>query len=224
MNDKLSYLAIELFEKTLRVIFVRYVFLVYCILKYYWALLVIRNEYIAISALLRCQRILSAINSSHIPIIILKMIKRSIAKYIDPLSKKNLFIESYISTIEATSYKNEFSKYGLENCLRLKYPKTNDNQRRQGDLLLLKPFINLSEKGVIFISYNDAINKFCAIYEILKLSKYYRIVIEPSTWGYQESIFYCLMGLNTDVIIEAQYENDFNYIKSIGSNFYPIRL
>jgi len=181
------------------------------------------NVYYALAALLRYQRIINNING-HVPDKINIFIQNAIQKIIDNRSDRNSIIDSYNESKEAKQYRKEFGRYGLDNQIRLKYPKLNDQPERQGDLLLLKPNLPNGEKGVIFVQYNDAINKFCAIYDIQKMAMDYRIVIEPSTWGYQDPIFYFLFGIKTDVIVEAQYEKDYNYIKGLHSNLYPLRI
>ncbi len=224
MKDTISYRLTENLEYLLRISLFRYVYLIYCLLKHYLYLYILKNEYKSISALLRYARIVSVIGKDNCPLFWINLVSNNILDNIKTDIGVNKILESYISSKESLSYQNEFKRLGLENQLRLKYPKQNDSPQRQGDLLVLKPFINKDEKGVVFIQYNDAIKKLVSIYDIKLMAKYYRFIIEPSTWGYQDPIFLFFLGLDTEVIIEAQYEEDFNFISSMGNNVYPIRL
>ena len=59
--------------------------------------------------------------------------------------------------------------------------------------MVIKPYLGEREKGVIFIQYNDSIEEDSVPSLMLQeLAKYYRFVIEPSTWGYQEAPFFLL--------------------------------
>lgn len=223
MNDTIKYQIYSTGEILLSTRMFRYMFLAACLLKHWYYIYIYPNTYKSIQPLLKFQKITSAINSMKTTHFISARIRHYLDIHINHLSDMNI-VSSYLNTEEAIFYKREFSNYGIDYQLRLKYPKLNDTHQRQGDLLVLKPCINEHEKGVIFIQYNDSINKFCAIYDIMELAKYYRFVIEPSTWGYQEAPFFLLLGLDTEVIVEAQYEHDFNYITNLTGNLIPIRL
>ncbi|MGB3209622.1 MAG: glycosyltransferase [Desulforhopalus sp.] len=138
--------------------------------------------------------------------------------------RKNIILSSFSQTMVAKAFRKEFVQYGQSNELRLRYPKKNDLPQRQGDLLVLKPFVGPQEKGVLFIQYNDSFKKLAAIYDIERLAEKYRFVLEPSTWGYQDVVFMLFNGLPTDVVVEAQYAPDYDYINSLQSNLVPIRL
>jgi len=62
------------------------------------------------------------------------------------------------------------------------------------------------------------------MYDVERLASEYRIVVEPSAWGYQQARMYLLRGLDTDVVVESQYLQDYNYIKQLGGSLRPIRL
>lgn len=90
--------------------------------------------------------------------------------------------------------------------------------------MVLKPNLGEKEKGVILIQYNESLKKFASIFDIINLSKYYRFVLEPSTWGYCDPSILLFLGLCTDVIVQAQNYLDYEYIKSLNSNLIPLRL
>jgi hypothetical protein len=224
MKDRINYLLKTSFEYFLHIQIINKIFLLYCFVRHYWFKYLIKNSYEALAALLKYQRIIVTIGDGKCP----KIVNRVLGKYVDTnistQSGTNRFVSSYIQGPKAMSYQKEFMTYGIPYQLRLKYPRKNDNPRRQGDLLLLKQSKSDNEKGLIFVKYNETVNKMVAVYDIARLADYYRFVIEPSTWGYQDPIFFFLMGLNTEVIIESQFAQDYNYIASIGRNLYPIHL
>jgi len=90
--------------------------------------------------------------------------------------------------------------------------------------MVLKPFVNSREKGVLFLNFDETVDKFFALYDVEKIARDYRIVFEPSAWGYQQPRMFLLHGLATDVIVEAQYLPDYNYTKELGGALVPIRI
>jgi hypothetical protein len=113
-------------------------------------------------------------------------------------------IESYSQSEEAINYREEFGRYELDYQVRLKYPKENDNPSRQGDLLILKPYIGNKEKGVILLQYNDAFRKFLSLFDVRRVGECYRIVLEPSWWGYRDLSILLFMNIGTETIVQAQ--------------------
>jgi hypothetical protein len=224
MKDELSYWCRERGELLLNFFLTRSLFALFCIAKYSYYRFFLRNRYLAISALLRYRRVISCIKGEKASALFSFLIINYNSSNVSIEAGRNRYIDSYIASKEAELYRREFRSYGVEHCLRMRYPKEADSEERQGDLLVLKPYMGKQENGVIFVQYNDSISKLCAIYDIQEMARYYRFVIEPSTWGYQDAAFLLLFGLETDVIIEAQYESDYCYIKEMGGNFYPIRL
>lgn len=191
--------------------------------KYY--LIVAKNRYAAVSVLLRYERDVSALAGINClgkgyTDLFSSYIRGNISRELS----KNTILDSYVDSIEAERIRIVFLGFGKEYLLRMKYPKANDDSARQGDLIVLKPYINRNEKGVLFVQYDEGVKKFAALFDIRKLAEYYRFVIEPSTSGYQNSMFFLCYGLPTEVIFEAQYEPDYQYIDSLKNNFSPIRL
>jgi hypothetical protein len=180
------------------------------------------NGYAAFSATLLCERIGRSIKRWKLP----QWIVLENASLITRMKKgaDNILLDAYVKTPESIGWQKEFCGYGLEHQLRIRYPRTDGDLFRQGDLLLLKPYLGVKEPGVLFIQYNDAFSKFVSIYDPRRLAQYYRIVLEPSTWGYCDPAVLAFVGLATDVIVEAQYEADFRYIEALNSNLKPIRI
>jgi len=50
------------------------------------------------------------------------------------------------------------------------------------------------------------------------------LVLEPSSWGYQDATFFLYLGSDLDVVILAQYRPDFEFIHGLRSNLVPVKL
>jgi len=112
----------------------------------------------------------------------------------------------------------------MENMVRLRFPKDEPDAERNGDVMVLKPRVSDREKGVLFVKYTDSIERLASVYDLELVARHYRLVLEPSTWGYQDAKFLLVAGLPTEVIVMAQYAPDFAYMTSLGGNFVPTRL
>lgn len=196
---------------------------VFTLLRYFYSTYCKSNFYAAHAATLGCERLASSVRGWKIS----PLIERINSKLVASIKKgcgRNPLRESYIESLEAIRYREEFSKYGWEHQVRLKYPREHDDPTRQGDLLLLKPYMSDKEKGVLLIQYNDSFKKFVSMYNLTQLGKLYRIILEPSTWGYRDPAILLFLGLCTDVIIQAQYAADYQYIRSLTGNLVPLRI
>jgi len=83
--------------------------------------------------------------------------------------------------------------------IRLKHPRPDEDPRRQGDLIVLKPRISPREKGVILVAFTESISSLLSLYNVTGLLKDYRLVLEPSSFGYQDVSFLMLLGLGGDI-------------------------
>jgi glycosyltransferase involved in cell wall biosynthesis len=131
----------------------------------------------------------------------------------------------YLKSKESIAHRRYF--HHLDEChrLRLRYPRTEDFVQRQGDLMILKPHTPQNqEKGVLIIHYTNTLGKFASLFDLHALSRHYRLVLEPSWWGYQHVHFLFFLGLPTDVLIESPYKPDFDFIQGLGHNFHPLRI
>ena len=198
-------------------------YLFYALLRY-WHLSRWRNDiYGAYAVTLKYERIAASVSGWKASSTIRRINSRLVTD-IKRNKGKNVLLNSYVTSIAANQYRDEFRKYGWEHQIRLKYPREHDGPFRQGDLLLLKPYMNDREKGVIFIQYNDAFDKFVSIYDLTQVATFYRIVLEPSTWGYCDPSILFFLSAGTDVIVQAQHASDFEYIRSLDTNLTPLRM
>lgn len=181
------------------------------------------DDFGAYCVTLRYERIARTVSGWHLSVIIRK-INLGFIELIKSGAKRNMLVDKYMCSGEAKRYREEFRSYGIEYQIRLKYPKASDSRLRQGDVLLLKPRISKDEKGVLLIQYNESFKKFVSIFDVDRVAESYRLVLEPSTWGYCDPSILFFLGLKTDVIVQAQHHLDFEYIQSIKSNLVPLRL
>lgn len=219
------YFLYEKKECLLSVAPVRRLFLLASYSQYLYRCHVKKDSYSALSSLLRYERDITALVGGKY---VNDKVKKRIVSFLEDNTvnenHQNDILESYVASQEALTFKKMFKEFGTEYHLRMKYPRKIDDPARQGDLMILKPYIGSEEKGVLFIQYDEGVKKFAALFDIERLAEDYRFVVEPSTSGYQNAMFFLCYGLVTDVIFEAQYEPDYHYINSIGNNFHPVRL
>lgn len=182
------------------------------------------NHYLALSSLLRYERDIAGLAGvEKISGCYRRVFEKFLAEYV-LASEGNRVLSSFAGSQEAARIRATFGGFGREYMVRMKYPKKDDDFERQGDLMVLKPRMGPGEKGILFIQYDEGVKRFAALFDIVRLAHDYRFVIEPSSCGYQNPMFFLCLGLGTEVILESQYEKDFKYIASVGSNFLPIRL
>lgn len=179
-----------------------------------------QNPWHALVLLLRAQWELAA-HGKQLP----GYAQRSLDGLLNRLMTQPFFlIDSYRKSGLSHVWHNLFSRFDADHRVRLKYPKEVEEKGRQGDLLVLKPWISEREKGVLLVQYDESVCKMASVFDLQWLARRYRIVVEPSTCGYQNPFFFLLYGLETSVLFESQYRRDYDYIKGLGGNFHTSRL
>jgi glycosyltransferase involved in cell wall biosynthesis len=134
-------------------------------------------------------------------------------------------LSSFLGSQAASRYAELYSQHGRQFAAAMKFPKANDHPSRQGNLVVLKPFDPATgEKGVLYLQYTESIASFVALFDLEAVAREYRLVLEPSTWGYQDAAFLLLLRSGFDVVVQAQDAIDYEYIRALGSNLLPIRL
>ena len=219
-QNKLFFIY-ELKEKSLQYGFFRLLFVLYTLGKTFWFRSLKRDQFRALCALLRFERDISSVDEKAVPKIVYYFQRKIMG--VDRKAGNNVLL-SYLSSDDSRMYKKRYISFDNEDLLRIRQPKKSADPERQGDLLILKPYMDEHEKGVLFLQFDDTVYKFVSIYDVEQVASKYRIVIEPSAWGYQNPIFHLLLDIDTDVIIEAQYKQDFDYINRVNSNLSAIRL
>lgn len=140
-------------------------------------------------------------------------------------SSGNKLLAEFVRSRHAADIRAEFARYPLSDRVRLRYPRNDQDQERQGNLILLKRHNPATgEKGVILVSYTDAIQKLAALFDLTRLGSRYSLVLEPSWWGYQDTTFLLLLGSDLDVLVQAPWQKDWEFIERLESNLSGIRL
>jgi glycosyltransferase involved in cell wall biosynthesis len=138
---------------------------------------------------------------------------------------ENRVLRAFLDSGMSRRLRQQYTRYGEPYASAMKIPRENDDPRRQGNLVVLKaPSPATREKGVLYLQYTESLANFVALFDIEALALQYRLVLEPSTWGYQDESFLLLLGKELDVVVQAQDEPDFNFIRSLQSNLSPVRL
>lgn len=137
----------------------------------------------------------------------------------------NLVRQSYLGSATAGRGRARYLRHGKQFAAAMKFPRTNDDIARQGNLLVLKPTTtNPREKGVLYLQYTESISEFVALFDLERVAREYRLVLEPSTWGYQDESYLMLVEAGFDVVVQAQDSIDYRHILDLKSNLHPVRL
>jgi glycosyltransferase involved in cell wall biosynthesis len=91
-------------------------------------------------------------------------------------------------------------------------------------LMVLKPPAAGGERGVLFVMVNDTIRLLCAGMNLQKLLDDYTLVFEPSWSGYCHPELLEYTRWNEEIFVLAAEENDFAFLKRLGSNLVPVGL
>lgn len=138
---------------------------------------------------------------------------------------ENGFVAEFLRSRAARSLLRLWRTYPLEDRVRLRKPRPQQDPERQGNLMLLKTADPATgEKGVLLAMYSPTLPELAAVFDHARLVQDYRLVLEPSTWGYQDPAFLLYLGCDADVVVLAQRRQDFEYIADHGRNLRPLRL
>ncbi len=141
-----------------------------------------------------------------------------------PLTE-NPLLRSFARSKVASGIRREFAGYHMDHRVRIRFPRPDPSPQRQGDLILLKaPDPQTGEKGVLLVKYTESIRRMLALFEVERLVQQYMIVLEPSWWGYQDPLFFALIGSDADVFVQAPAEADYRFIAARGMGLVPLRL
>ncbi len=134
-------------------------------------------------------------------------------------------LATYLTQGESILLRQRFRAFGPGYAERMKLPRLPEDPLRLGDLVVLKRAIpETGEKGVLYLQYTPAIRTFISLFDHVKIGKEYRLVLEPSTWGYQDLEFLLLQGTGIDVVVQAQDHRDYTFMERLGGNLHPLRL
>ena len=138
---------------------------------------------------------------------------------------ENPFWKVWRESEEARTTRRDFAGYPDEDRLRLRTPRPDAPPWRVGDLVVLKRHVpETGELGALLVTYNHGISWFSAMLDLAKLAGKYVVVLEPSTWGYQDVRFLPYIGSDLDVLVHAQSLIDYHFIASLDCNLVPSHL
>ena len=139
-------------------------------------------------------------------------------------AKENRFRKEFVCSPRAKELRNTYGAFPLEHRVRLRYPN-DDDPERQGDLMIVKRYDPATgERGVLMIKYSESILAMPAVFDLGALASQYMLVVEPSSWGYQDARFFLYLGSDLDVIVESPRQADYDFIDELKTNLTPIKV
>jgi glycosyltransferase involved in cell wall biosynthesis len=137
----------------------------------------------------------------------------------------NRFLAEFPRTRAATRIREEHTLRPLPDRVRLRQPKTGQDPRREGSLIVLKqPDLSTGERGVILLKYLYSFAEMPAIFDMVQLAERYQFVLEPSWTGYVEAPFFLYIGSDVDVVIQCTQPYDARFFDSLGVNFRTVQM
>jgi glycosyltransferase involved in cell wall biosynthesis len=130
----------------------------------------------------------------------------------------------FVHSPKAKELRKTYGAFAPAHRVRLRFPN-DDDPERQGDLMIVKPYDPVTgERGVLMIKYSEAILALPAIFDLGALASRYMIVIEPSSWGYQDGRFLLYLGSDLDVLVQSPRQADYDFIDKLQNNLVPVRV
>jgi glycosyltransferase involved in cell wall biosynthesis len=136
----------------------------------------------------------------------------------------NRWLKAFLETREAATLRAHFARCAMHHRVRLREPNDED-PRRQGNLIVLKRYDPATgEKGVLLLTYSEPLRRLPAMYDIAALAGRYAFVLEPSSWGYEDPTYFLYVGADVDVVVQAPWYRDFQFLEELRSNIHPVRF
>lgn len=137
---------------------------------------------------------------------------------------ENEWMRHFLATEEAAGLRAHFARTAMHHRVRLREPNDEDPQR-QGNLIVLKRFDPATgEKGVILLTYSEPLRRLPAMYDVPALAQRYAFVLEPSSWGYEDPTYFLYTGADVDVIVQAPWYRDYQFLHELRCNIHPVRI
>lgn len=139
-------------------------------------------------------------------------------------ANENRLRQEFVRSPKAQELRKTYGAFAPEHRVRLRHPN-DDDPERQGDLMIVKPYDPASgERGVLMIKYSETILAMPATFDLGALASQYMMVIEPSSWGYQDARFLLYLGSDLDVLVESPRKADYDFIDELQNNLMPVRV
>jgi glycosyltransferase involved in cell wall biosynthesis len=136
----------------------------------------------------------------------------------------NRWLKAFLETREAAMLRAHFANVAMHHRVRLREPNDED-PRRQGNLIVLKRHDPATgEKGVLLLTYSEPLRRLPAMYDLSALARRYAFILEPSSWGYEDPTYYLYTGADVDVIVQAPWYRDYQFLHELRSNIHPVRI
>ena len=81
---------------------------------------------------------------------------------------------------------------------------------------------DVSNKGVLLITFTETFSYFLRNINIKELAKYFYIILEPSSAGYSDPEILAWDEYGSAVIVEASERRDREFLINLGSNLHPV--
>jgi glycosyltransferase involved in cell wall biosynthesis len=141
-----------------------------------------------------------------------------------PASENRLRLE-FVRSRKARELRRLYGSFPAEHRVRLRLPRPDPDPERQGDLVVLKPYDEATgERGVLMVMYGEAMEAMAAVFDLGALASRYQIVLEPSSWGYQEAKLFTYLGSDLDVLVQSPRRADFEFVERLATNLVPTRV
>ena len=139
-------------------------------------------------------------------------------------ARSNKWLAEFLATRQARMLRSRFDAWPHHHRVRMRQPN-DENPQRQGDLILLKRYKPATgEKGVIMLKYTESLWRFPAMFDLAALASRYAFVLEPSSWGYEDPGFFLYVGADVDVVVQAPWRRDYEFITQLKSNLQAVRI
>jgi glycosyltransferase involved in cell wall biosynthesis len=139
-------------------------------------------------------------------------------------SADNRWLHAFLATEEAQVLRARFAGAAGHHQVRLREPNDED-PRRQGNVIVLKRYEpSTGEKGVLLLKYGETLRRFPAVFDLAALASRYALILEPSSWGYEDPTFFLYAGADLDVVVQSPWYRDYHYLRELRSNIRAVRV
>jgi glycosyltransferase involved in cell wall biosynthesis len=136
----------------------------------------------------------------------------------------NALLAEFVRGAEARAARERSAALPPAERVRMRLP-VDDDPERQGDLIVLKRHDPATgERGALLVKYSESIRRFPAVFDQGRVAKRYALVLEPSWWGYQSSTLALYAGAELDVVVQAPWGPDAEFVRWMDCNLVPLRV
>ena len=141
------------------------------------------------------------------------------------LHRDNELLRSFSASPLATNIRQQRRAEPLADRVRLRRHRNDGDAGRQGNMMILKvPKPETGEKGVMILTYNSTFAELPAVFDLVKILKRYRVVVEPSYSRNFEPAIFLYLGSDADVLLTSSQADDQDFVRKTGLNFTMVPL